>query len=87
MTVPHAELCLEVRNLLHVRLCRHLLELLHPVFNRLPVLLLNRREIGRGAREFLLCHEVILFANHGGGQLWRVEVQEAAHRSPSPIVR
>jgi hypothetical protein len=57
------------------------------VFNRLPVLLLNRREIGRGTRESLLCHSLILFASRGGCQPWHAEVQEAAHRSPSPIVR
>ena len=38
----------------------HLLELLHPVLNRLPILLLNRRKIGRWAREFLLGHGRIL---------------------------
>ena len=80
--MPHREPLLEVRDLLHVGKRSHLLELLHPVFNRLPILLLNRREIGRGAREFLLCHSLILFASRGGSQLWHVEDQGAAHRSP-----
>ena len=65
--MPHGEPLLEVCHLLHVGERTHLLELLHPVLNRLPVLLLNRRKIGRRAREFLLSHTVILVGHLLGG--------------------
>ena len=82
VTMPHREPLLEVCHLLHVGERSHLLKLLHPVFNRLPVLLLDRREIGRRAREFLLSHGGILINLKTAGKA-RKTTPNRASNSPS----
>lgn len=58
--VAHLELLLKVGNLLHVGELGDLFELLHPMLNRLAVLLLNRREVRRRTGHLLFSHARIL---------------------------
>lgn len=82
MPMPHRELLLEVCYLLHMGERAHLLKLPHPVLNRLPILLLNRRKIGRWAREFLLSHGRILVNLKTAGKARKTTPNRASNSPP-----